>query len=178
MSEKWTTVSEHNSFMISNHGRIKHIKTNKIRTIKPDGDEKYKVIRLNWKKKKYRLHKLVYKYFGAHDLTQLRYFTCIDHIDGDSLNNHIDNLRPSNPNLNTMNQVRAKGYFKCGKKYRVQCNCMGKKLDFGRYNTPVQAKTVATRVRKSLFARTEKYFWGSRKNVYIVTRVRNLLSKN
>jgi len=68
----------------------------------------------------------------------------IDHIDGNPLNNSIDNLRIVNTQQNQWNRTRAKGYYwnKRDKKWRAQIKLNGKLINLGNYSTESEAHTT------------------------------------
>lgn len=81
----------------------------------------------------------------------------IDHIDGDKLNNRIENLRPANPFENACNsKLRSKnksGYSgvswsKQSRKWQVSIQLSRKKKHLGFYTTLKEAGEVATAFRK------------------------------
>ena len=69
----------------------------------------------------------------------------LDHIDGDKLNNRVENLRPTTNGLNKRNTssygvCKYKGvYLDRGKYYRCQGNKDGKVLYLGSFKTPEEA---------------------------------------
>ena len=65
----------------------------------------------------------------------------IDHIDGNKINNHINNLRVVNRQQNQWNQTKAKGYIYLQKlnKYRSQIGVDYKLIYLGFYDTEEEA---------------------------------------
>ena len=113
------------------YGEIKHI------LHKNDG---YYTIKLNGKK--YRLHRII---FACHHGYFPEY---IDHIDGDKLNNNIENLRECTKSQNTYNSklmcTNTSGYkgvsfIKEIKKYRVNMMINGKQKHLGYFENPIEA---------------------------------------
>lgn len=77
-------------YAISNFGRVKNIKTNKILKLEKEEKGYYRLsIVVNGKKKHYAVHRLVAIAFipNHENLPQ------VDHIDFDKSNNHVSNLR-------------------------------------------------------------------------------------
>ena len=80
----------------------------------------------------------------------------VDHIDNNSLNNNIENLRPAtksqnqhNANISKNNKSGIKGIYwnKVSKKWKVQFKLNGKKMYFGEYNNISYAKFVIEAMR-------------------------------
>lgn len=125
-------IDGYENYVLSNTGEVYSKKRkiflkpwlNKIKVIKKNGTiryQKYKRIQLskNGKTKKFYLHRLLAQYFLENPENK----PCVDHIDGDSLNNNLNNLRWATISENGRN-VKAKGYglykTKQKKPYRVQ----------------------------------------------------------
>lgn len=84
--EEWRAVLQNPLYSVSNIGRVKNNKTNRLLAL--DKNQKYLRISLN-DKKHYYLHRLVYCTFtNDYDLDGYK----ITHIDSDVLNNRIENL--------------------------------------------------------------------------------------
>jgi hypothetical protein len=66
----------------------------------------------------------------------------IDHIDGNKINNHIDNLRIVNHQQNHFNRTTAKGYSfrKTKNKYHAQIRAEKKLKHLGYFNTEEEAR--------------------------------------
>lgn len=67
---------------------------------------------------------------------------CIDHRDGNKLNNSLSNLRIVTNHQNLFNQTKAKGYYwhKPTQKYLAQIGINGKGINLGYYATEQQAR--------------------------------------
>jgi len=67
---------------------------------------------------------------------------CIDHINGDKIYNHIDNLRITTPQGNNQNRKGVKGYnwSKRDKKWNAKITLNNKKIYLGLYNTEEDAR--------------------------------------
>jgi len=104
--------------------------------------------------KQYKNHRLIYlMHYGY--LPKM-----IDHIDGKTLNNCIDNLREATSKQNQQNSKLRKnnssGYrnvywSKAAQKWQVYCRVYGKMTHFGLFNDLELADLVAQEVRNKYF---------------------------
>ncbi len=92
--EIFLKINNYNDYEISNYGRVKSLKHNMIRFLKPDLSNHthttYKYVRLsiNGKTSKKAIHRLV----GEHFVNGYNSKLHINHIDNNGLNNHYTNL--------------------------------------------------------------------------------------
>ena len=94
----------------------------------------------NRKRKNYKYHRVVYKLYNPEwDLDDGSKENEIDHINGDRINNNINNLRRVNHKVNSQNRHNAKGYYKSRNKFQSQIVIDGKKIILGRWNTEEEA---------------------------------------
>ena len=98
----------------------------------------YNRIRLN--KKVIRRHRIMcytFKYLDINDLKQE-----VDHIDGNRLNNNIENLRIVSHHQNMMNYTKAKGYSwnKASGKWMAQIQLNGKQIHLGSFTSEDEAR--------------------------------------
>ncbi len=117
--------------------------------VKPD---KYGYIRILINKKKYPLHRLIYKYFNEDwDITDISKNNYIDHIDINRSNNKIENLRVVNASQNTRNQKKKEncinskyiGVYKSSKnRWRARIHIEGKNKHLGTFKTEEEASEV------------------------------------
>ena len=107
---------------------------------------------ISYKSKKYKAHRLIWLWHGF-DLTDE-----IDHIDGNKLNNNIENIRAVNKNQNQWNaKIRSdnksgvKGvlWHNRDKKWVVSIRLFGKAKHFGYHNELEFAELVAKEARKN-----------------------------
>ena len=90
------------------------------------------------------VHKLIYF------LETGEYPKIIDHIDGNGLNNKISNLRGSTVRLNTHNMTKHRegklqGCYFCKdtNKWRSRVRINGKPVDFGRFDSELEAHLIS-----------------------------------
>lgn len=88
--EQWTGKIGYPNYLISNYGRVRNVDTNRI--LKPSIACGYYKVRLSNEGfvQDFIVHRLVYELFSGQRIPDA---CVIDHIDGNKLNNHIDNLR-------------------------------------------------------------------------------------
>ena len=94
----------------------------------------YKVLQLRFegKMKNYKIHRLVaFAYLGL-DIENPK--QVIDHINRDTFDNRVSNLRIVSHQQNMFNR-NAKGYSKNGNKYQVKIRINGKDIYLGTYDT-------------------------------------------
>ena len=73
----------------------------------------------------------------------------IDHIDGDRLNNNIDNLRIVSNQENLWNQTRAKGYSWCKLHHKWHASIkVNKNINLGYFNTEQEAREAYLNAKK------------------------------
>jgi hypothetical protein len=97
----------------------------------------------------------------------------VDHIDGDTRNDRIQNLRIATQSQNLANRTNAKGYYKTEKElWRVDVMKDGKHNHGGTYFTEAEAAKVAKALKKSLFGQFSSY--ESRRGASAVKRTESL----
>ena len=80
----------------------------------------------------------------------------VDHIDGNGLNNHMENLRPATRQQNGMNNATAvgesgyRGVKRHGPYWRASVDANGKRHHAGTYNTPAEAAKARDILAKQL----------------------------
>ena len=104
VNEAWRTISDFENYQISNMGRVKNIKTEKI--LKPSiGYRGYWQLSLckDGKGTTSSIHRIVAQEFIENPKEELY----IDHIDRNRTNNCINNLRWVNSSQNQMNRTKS-----------------------------------------------------------------------
>lgn len=121
MEEIWKPVKNYeDSYMVSNTGKIKSIKSNKEvfkRRISKsvgnkDGYIKCRLFKKGIKPKQYYLHKLIAEVFIPNPESKPQ----VDHINGDSLDNNVYNLRWVTQKENNTNPNTRKAWFETKRK--------------------------------------------------------------
>lgn len=81
----------------------------------------------------------------------------LDHIDGDRLNNSIENLRPAtasqnqhNKSVGKHNKLGIKGVSRQGRKFRAMIRTPGKHVTLGLFDTAEEAKQAYDRASAAL----------------------------
>jgi len=109
----------------------------------------YLVTKIN--KKEYRKHRLIYfAYNQDWDIDNNCIKTnVIDHIDGDKLNNNIENLRNVTHQQNQWNRTKAKGYCwdNTKNKWKASICIDGKNKHLGYYTTETDAREAYLNVK-------------------------------
>lgn len=98
-------------------------------------------------------HRLAWIYVYGGDISSSE----VDHINGDRLDNRIENLRLANRNENSWNQkikasntsgVKGVSWDKTAKKWRAQCMVNGVKCFIGRFNSISDAERAVVSFRE------------------------------
>ena len=145
MSENWKSIDEYENYEISDHGNIKNITTHKMLSpnIRSTG---YYFIELydNKIRRTKAIHRLVAEAFlDNHDNKR-----CVDHIDRNKLNNHVNNLRFATDSENGMNRSKPSNntsgtigvsFRKDRNKWRAVIKQNGNKIHLGSFETKEEA---------------------------------------
>ena len=110
-------------------------------------------LRASINSKLYLVHRLVF-------LMHKGYLPAVlDHIDGNSRNNRIENLRPASKSQNQHNRKTGKNntsgfkgvsYNKKAAKFRARISHLNKSIFLGLYKTPEEADAVVRKAREEL----------------------------
>jgi len=111
----------------------------------------YKWFRFDVNKKKYcfSLHRIVYWLHNRDwDILNSSRNNAIDHIDGDILNNNIENLRVVTNQENQWNQTRAKGYSYFQGRWQSYIRIDNKKKHLGYFDNEEDAHNAYLEAKK------------------------------
>jgi hypothetical protein len=119
--------------------------------------QNYRIVEID--SKSYKIHRLIFMYHYGYLPSR------IDHIDGNRLNNCIENLREATASENAFNSKFRKsntsGYknvFKDKNKWRVQLCIDGKNLSFGSFEDLELAGLVAEEARNKYCGQFVRHF--------------------
>lgn len=137
MKEEWKKVFDHKNYEVSNLGNVKSLKYGKEKILKPIKQTNgYSSVRLDGKNKS--IHHLVAEEFMGYKIDKL---TLLDHIDGNKLNNRLDNLdiispRNKKSNYKTERSSIYKGvcFLKQSSKWKASIMVDGNRIYLGSFN--------------------------------------------
>ena len=117
------------------------------------GNNGYKRFEFMINKKRYRfsLHRLVYWLHNPEwDIMDSSRDNAIDHIDGNRLNNNIENLRVVTCQENNFNMTRAKGYTwdKNRNKWKASIKLNRKSINLGHFDNEIDAHNAYLEAKK------------------------------
>jgi len=141
MTEEWRPVAEFPAYEVSNCGRVRRLgKTECLRG--GSGKSKYLQVQLGAGNPRY-VHKLVATTWIENPEVKL----CVDHIDGDRLNNHVSNLRWATHSENQRNRrsnLTYKGVCRnhLAKKWVAHIKINRRTISLGYYDDALEAYYV------------------------------------
>lgn len=154
MEEIWKDIKGYEDYyQVSNTGLIKCKKRRRITkghlVFKGSSSYYMFILRYGDKNKYSYIHRLVAQHF----IPRQEGKDCVDHIDRDSTNNHITNLRWCNKRENSFNSLgkskkdktskyRGVSYSKQRKKWVASIKVDGKSVSLGRFDSEEEAKEV------------------------------------
>lgn len=143
--ELWKSIGGYeNLYMVSNLGKVKSFRRKKPIILNPSKSSGYYIVNL-YKSKRMsskNIHCLVWDAFSNSPKTEN---LIIDHIDGDKLNNNIDNLQLLSNRENIIkyhqkaNNKYPTGVSKRKDRYHAHIQIDGKNIYLGSYKTPEEA---------------------------------------
>ena len=147
MAEEWKVIDGYNNnYSISNKGNVKNNNTDKILKPRLGRHGYYRLnLRLNKKQKTVEIHRLVAMAFIPNPDNK----SCVDHINNNTLDNNVNNLRWATAKENQYNQKLSKAnkcgvkgvcYNKRDKKWRASITVDGIKIHIGSFDTMEEAK--------------------------------------
>lgn len=145
---EWRSVPDSNVEVCSD-GRVRR---NGVECVPCVDNRGYRRIRLNGKK--VLLHRLIATAFIPNPEAK----PCVDHVDGDKLNNSVDNLRWATNSENKRNtgsyrkvSSLPRGVYQSGKRFQAHIKCEGKQYYLGSYETPEEASEVYEATAQDLY---------------------------
>jgi len=144
-SEEWASIDGYKNYQVSWWGRVRNTKTGRILKANP-GSHGYLAVGLSKKgvSTKCCIHKLLAQEWVANPDGK----KCVDHIDGDKLNNHWENLRWATYAENSRNRAKranaTSSYYgvswsKQSNKWTAQIEIEGKRTNLGFYTDEKKA---------------------------------------
>ena len=167
MKEKWKMIEGYPDYWVSDCGRVKSYRRGKPRILRQKLDSGYLRVTLfcDGKEKKYLVHRLVALAFcgGYEDNLQ------VDHINGDKLDNRVENLRCVSHALNQVHQQKARsktgfiGVYRMqgnlAKPFRAEARVTGKYKYLGCFSTAEEASAVRDDFVRKRFSGEELTFY-------------------
>lgn len=156
--EVWLNVRGYPNYEVSSQGRVRNLKTKKI--MKQRTDLGYQKVNLykNGEQKRKAVHRIVCSAFNLNPHSK----SCVDHIDRDTSNNHIQNLRWATRSENQMNRsiqsnnssgVTGVHWNKCEKKWFATINIDGIKKHLGCFDSIDKAKKDRIKAVNKMFGK-------------------------
>ena len=108
-------------------------------------------IKIKIKKKNYYYHRVIYKLHNPEwDITDNSMNNVIDHLDGNKLNNNIENLQKKTHQQNGWNQINVKGYSwsKRDNKYCAKITVNYKSVYLGLFDNETDAHNAYLEAKK------------------------------
>ena len=144
--EEWKTIPNYEGlYEVSSLGRVKSVRKNKI--LKPILNSKYLKVSLS-NYKKYRIHQLMVITFLNHK-PDGTYKLVVDHINGDYLDNRLENLQliSQRENVSKSNKLKTSKYIgvswsKQSKKWHSSITINKKLIHLGYFNCELEASIV------------------------------------
>jgi len=133
-------------------GQVERFWKNKYWKIVENNNNHTGYNRIQINKKSIKRHRLIaYCFLGLQNIVgNKKGIDLIDHIDGNKLNNSIENLRITNNSGNQQNKKNVKGYHfdKKLNKYKAYIMVNGKKIHLGLFDTKEDAHNAYLNAKK------------------------------
>ena len=110
----------------------------KIGTISEGYDNSTGYMRTMFNKKRYKTHRLIWIYHYGDIASNMQ----IDHINGNKIDNRIENLRVVNNQQNSFNSHNTKGYSIKNGKYQAEIKINGKSKYLGLFSNEIDARNA------------------------------------
>ena len=145
MVENWKSIKDYPKYSVSNFGRVK-----RYHVLKPSRSNGYEEVSLCDAPRKTAIKKIhilvltTFKPNPRHD-----FYNCVDHINRNTFDNRLINLRWSNRFLNNLN-TNARGYsfHKRGNKFQAQIKINGVVKHLGYFKYSVNARKAYLKAKK------------------------------
>jgi hypothetical protein len=144
MEEIWKEIGFTNGdFSISNYGRVRNEKTQRISFGSNSGDS-YR--RFTFKNKKYRIHRLVAEAFIPKTKNSKNFVKHRDSTIEGKLNNHVSNLFWANPFISSI--MRKNVVREINGKFTANVTINKKHYSFGSFENLQQARIISSKIRE------------------------------
>lgn len=171
LQEIWLPIENYvGDYEVSNLGRIRSFKNNKIKIMQPalnHGGYKHLLLTKNGVPKGFRIHRIVAKTFIPNPMNK----ECVNHIDGNKLNNNSNNLEWVTKSENMQhaydNNLKLKMFGKCNGQSKLnieKANEIRKLFASGNYTKVKLAKifnvtdaTIGNVVRNKNWAESNEF---------------------
>ena len=154
--EYWRLIDGYNNYEVSSHGRVRNNQNDRILqgTLEPRGYDTVKLCR-DGTAKTHKIHRLVALAYIPNQFRK----PCVDHIDNNKLNNHMNNLRWCTQAENSMNKTKTDGsskykgvvWHKGCKKWHSQIHQNGERIHIGYFGDEKEAGRAYNAKAKVLF---------------------------
>jgi hypothetical protein len=154
--EIYKPIKNYPNYKVSNFGNVKNITTGLILSLNSLSNGYNVVVLINKTKKMYRIHRLVADAFLINQENK----KCVDHIDGNTTNNNLTNLRWATVVENLQNSkkrsdntsgVKGVSFSKYHKKWHARIWIDKIKIHIGYFNTLEEAKQARIRRANEAF---------------------------
>ena len=159
MIEIWKEIEGFPKYKVSNMGRVKSCRGSGL-ILKQNPKHGYQTIQL-WDNNKKRYDKLIHRLVLVAFIPNPNpdRFKICDHINRNSMDNRVENLRWSTNKLNNYNRSTTRGYQfdKKNKKWRAQLTKDGKKKYLGSFKNSIDARKAYLVAKKIHLKEIDQY---------------------